>query len=156
MIVALSGNGIAPARSGCVLAHEEIAGRQAFWQLTQTALDAGACTVLLNLCHWGHLNIGGLQQVLLDWDRCPEKAGASPMVFPLTWPQLSFALQEYELAGQAIAIDIEFLDPRNRPMYASVSTRPSAIGSRRPTAAAMPMSTFRCRAARWSSPRRSP
>ena len=48
---ALSGNGIAPARSGCVLAHEEIAGRQALWQLTQTALDAGACTVLLNLCH---------------------------------------------------------------------------------------------------------
>lgn len=109
---ALSGSGIAPARSGCVVECEALAEDQAVLVLRQVALDAGASTVLLNLCHWGHLNVSPLREVVVCWERCPQEAQAPAPPFPGAWMPPSFGLQQYELVGQIIAIDIEFLQPQ--------------------------------------------
>lgn len=106
---ALAGSKIAPLSSGCILDQEEFLEREARWRFDHVALDDNACSVLLNLCHWGHFNVSRVRQLVLRWERCSEEvAGGGD--FPLVWPHLSFALQEYELVGQTIAIDIEFID----------------------------------------------
>lgn len=109
---ALSGAAIAPADSGCVLEREAFSEHEAFWRLRRTLLDPGALTVLINLCHWGHLNVSKVEQLVLCWERCPTEANAKRIAFPKAWPRLSFTLKEYELVGQTIGIDIEFADPQ--------------------------------------------
>ncbi len=108
----LAGPGIAPADSGCMVERVAFTGRNAHLLLRKTAVDASAYTVLLNLCHWGHVNISRLQQFELRWEHCPESTNAALVTFPMAWPHLSFSLQQYELVGQTIAIDIEFYQPQ--------------------------------------------
>jgi hypothetical protein len=109
---ALSGAGIAPSNSGCLIEHRWISGQQAGLRLGQTALDSNAYRVLLNLCHWGHHNVSALQQLELDWERLPELTDTDGTTYPAAWPRLSFQLQQYSLEGQTIAIDIELLQPQ--------------------------------------------
>jgi hypothetical protein len=108
---AMSGSGIAPAASGCLLEEEITMEREGTWLLRETALDANASTILLNLCHWGHANVSMLERITLCWDRCPG-AASMDRAFPLAWPTLSFELREYDLIGQTIAVDLEFDQPQ--------------------------------------------
>jgi hypothetical protein len=110
---AMSGSGIAPVESGCTVEQEVLEEYEGVLQLRETVLDASAFTVLLNLCHWGHINVSTLGRFVLCWDRCPDAADMGSIAFPLVWPRLSFELREYALVGQTIAIDIEFMQPQS-------------------------------------------
>ena len=105
---ALSGSAILPAESGCVLERECLSDRNGHWWLGQTAVDASAFNVLLNLCHWGHINVSELDGFVLAWERCQPAKQAIQILFPGAWPRLSYELTGYELVGQTIAIDIDF------------------------------------------------
>lgn len=112
---ALCGASIAPARSGSVVVHAHVQGDEAALELSDTVLDPAACTVLLNLCHWAHAQFAPLRSVSLAWADLPDLAPAADadLPFPGTCARPGFALTEYELVGQTIAVDIEFETPQS-------------------------------------------
>lgn len=112
---ALCGSNIVPAQSGCAVVHAHVQGDVAVLELSNTTLDPAACTVLLNLCHWAHAQFAPLHSLSLAWADLPDLAPApdADLVFPGTWEPLGFALTEYELVGQTIAVDIEFESPQS-------------------------------------------
>lgn len=109
---AMSGASILPSGSGCVVREFFLDSCEARVYLSNVALDSGAAIILCNMCQWGHVHIAKVDNITLHWPAISH----SPEALPRRWPQLSFELHEYDLVGQTIVVDIEFVDPQSADM----------------------------------------
>jgi len=108
---AICGSAIPPWDSECALKGGLLESSTGLWSTGHARFDTRGLFILANLCHWGHIHVSKLRACAIFWAPCGS-LGVRPE-FPAAWDPVSYELEQYELVGQLITVDILFRSPQS-------------------------------------------